>query len=581
MAMYIDIVPNRKSPPAILLRESYRDNGKVKKRTLANLTQWPPERINHIRKLLKGEFDCGIPLEKTPISGPIFAVLFVLKAIADRLQITSVIGKQKLAKVALLLIFARISAKGSRLHALKWAQDHAIAETIGIKELKLKDLYQAPDWLSDNQERIEKRLFAKRHPDEKIPDLFLYDVTSSYLEGVENELADWGYNRDKKSGKKQIVIGLLTDNQGEPVAVRVFEGRTGDTATVPEQIRTLSHEFGVKRVTFVGDKGMVRGPQIKQLQSSGFNYITSVTKKEIAKLLKEGNLRYELFSDKIAEVEEVQEEVYEKKNRNNEIIQEKIKRIVRYVIRRNPIRMEEMRKNRDACLRKVIELASDQTQYLQKGARRKPEVALRKVNEKISRYKLSSAVTAELSGNEGRVLKVKTDRSGYERVGKSDGCYVIKTDLSKKIISARDVHDRYKDLSKVERAFKLMKTEFLEIRPIFVRLESRTRGHVFGCMLAYMILREMRRGLGRVFRIDDDGRLLVDERNVLEALSRLTLLYYETDTGEMIPDIAEPDERQKKILNALGVSIPSFGLARDRVKAIAKKSDKSNCHKPR
>ena len=208
-------------------------------------------------------------------------------------------------------------------------------------------------------------------------------------------------------------------------------------------------------------------------------------------------------------------------------------------------------------------------------------MALRKVNEKISRYKLKSAVTAELSGNEGRVLKVKTDLSAYERLGKFDGCYVIKTDLSKEIISAREVHDRYKDLSKVERAFKLMKTEFLEIRPIFVRLESRTRGPVFCCMLAYMILREMRRGLSEAFRIDDDGRLLVDERNVIEALSRLTLLYYETDTGEIIPDIEEPDERQKKILNSLGVSIPSFGVARDKIKAMARKSNKSICQKKR
>ena len=243
--MYVDIVPNRKSPPAILLRESYRENGKVKKRTIANITQWPQERINLMRKLLKGEFDCGIPLEKAPVSGPIFAVLFVLKAIADRLQITSAIGRQKLAKVALLLILARISAKGSRLHALKWAEDHAIAETIGIKDLKLTDLYQALDQLSDNQERIEKVLFEKRYPDREIPDLFLYDVTSSYLEGVENELADWGYNRDKKSGKKQIVIGQLTDKTGEPVAVRVYEGNTGDTSAVPDQIHCLSHEFGV------------------------------------------------------------------------------------------------------------------------------------------------------------------------------------------------------------------------------------------------------------------------------------------------------------------------------------------------
>ncbi len=570
-AMYVDKIPNRKSPPAILLRESYRENGKVKKRTVANITKWPEERINLMRKLLKGEFDCGIPTEKSPESGPIFAVLFVLKAIADRIQITSAIGTHKLAKTALLLICARIAARGSRLHALKWAEDHAVSETIGLQDFKLKDMYKSLDWLAENQERIEKKLFKKRYGKDETPDLFLYDITSSYLEGEMNELADWGYNRDKKKGKKQIVIGLLTDMEGEPIAVRVYEGCTGDTSTVPDQIFNLSHEFGVKRVTFVGDKGMVRGPQIKRLRAAGLNYITSVTKKEIAKLIKEGSIQYDLFSEKIAEVEEEYEEEYEKTAPNNEVVKEKRKKVIRYVIRRNPTRMIEIRNNRDECLRKIFQLASDQTRYLLESTRRKPETALRKVKEKIKKYKLNTAISVELSGDTGRVLLVKKDSSAYEKIGKFDGCYVIKTDLSKRIMSAQNVHDRYKDLSKVERAFKLMKTEFLEIRPIFVRLESRTRGHVFCCMLAYMILREIRRGLGEVFKADDEGRLTLDERNVIEALNRLTLLYYETDTGEMIPDIAEPDERQKKILNALGVSLSSFWITRKNLKTEIKK----------
>ncbi|MCP4611897.1 MAG: transposase [Planctomycetes bacterium] len=270
--MYIDTIPNRNSPPAILLRESYREDGKIKKRTCANISKWPKGRIESIKKLLKGEFDCGIPVDKPPVSGPIFAVLFALKSIADRLQITSALGRHKLAKVALLLICARIAAKGSRRHALKWAEDHAITEILGIDSLKLTDLYSALDWLAENQERIEKNLFKRRCQNADLPDLFLYDVTSSYLEGDKNQLAYWGYNRDGKKGKKQIVIGLLTDNDGEPVAVRVYDGNTGDTSTVPEQILLLSKKFGVKRVTFVGDKGMVRGPQVEQLQKAGYNY---------------------------------------------------------------------------------------------------------------------------------------------------------------------------------------------------------------------------------------------------------------------------------------------------------------------
>ncbi len=296
------------------------------------------------------------------------------------------------------------------------------------------------------------------------------------------------------------------------------------------------------------------------------HYITTITKKEINKLLEDGNFQYELFTEKIAEVEEEVEEKVEIQTINDETAKEVQKRIIRYVIRRNPTRMVEIRNNRDERLKKIIDLASIQTQYLLESTRRKAEIALRKVNEKIKSYKLKKAVSAEFSGDQSREISVKIDHSEYDQLGKLDGCYVVKTDLSKKIISAKDVHDRYKELSKVERAFKLLKTEFLEVRPLFVRLESRTRGHVFGSMLSYTILREIRRGLREVFTIDDEGRLSLDERNVIEALSRLTLLYYETDSGEMLPEIAEPDERQKKILDAIGVGLPEFGIRRAKMK---------------
>ena len=185
----------------------------------------------------------------------------------------------------------------------------------------------------------------------------------------------------------------------------------------PDQILNLSQEFGLKRVTIVGDKGMVRGPQIKQLKAAGLSYITSVTKMEIAWLIKEGNIQYELFTEKIAEAEEETEDVYEKLTSNNEVIREKRKRVIRYVIRRNPTRKVKIRKNRDESLRKVIGLASDRTQYLLESTWRNPMVALRKVRDKICRYKLNSAITAQLSGNKSRVITVKTDSLAYERLG--------------------------------------------------------------------------------------------------------------------------------------------------------------------
>jgi transposase len=559
--MYIESVPNRNSRPTILLRESYREDGKVKKRTILNLTKWPDEHIQIISRLIKGEFDQGIPTIDRPVSGPAFGLLFALKAIADRLHITSALGNRKLPKTALFLILARIAARGSRLHALKWAEDHAVAEVLGIKSMKKDDLYNAIEWLADHQESIENRLFEKRYEDKDIPDLFLYDVTSSYLEGKKNELADWGYNRDKKNGKMQIVVGLLTDKSGEPVSIRVFEGNTSDTSTFPEQILTAAKKFKVKQVTFVGDKGMIRGPQISQLEKAGFNYITSITKKEIKSLLKDNRIQYELFSETIAEVEDEIETDIEEDNKNREKV---VKKKVRYIIRRNPFRMKDIRKNREDQIRKIYNFASEQTKYLHESERRSSEVALRKTKEMISRYKLSKILKAELCSDDDRKIDVKTDSNEKSRLEKLDGCYVIKTDLSEKIMSAAEVHNQYKELSKVERAFKLIKTEFLEVRPIFVRLEKRTRGHVFSCMLAYMILREIRRCLRSEFGLDDEGRVELDEHNVIEALNRITLLFYKTDKGKLIPDIAEPDHRQKRILDALGVKLPDFKAHRKR-----------------
>ena len=205
--MYIATVPNRKSPPAILLRESYRENGKVKTRTIANLTRWAPERIEALRKAFKGEFD-GMDGEE--VSGEVFGVLFALKQLADQVGITRVLGKSDEARLALFLVLARIAHGGSRLSAVRWAEQHAVSDILALEDFDENDLYEALNWLEAEQTRVEKQLYeayVKRTG--KPPAIVLYDVTSSYFEGECNELADYGYNRDGKKGKKQIVIGLL------------------------------------------------------------------------------------------------------------------------------------------------------------------------------------------------------------------------------------------------------------------------------------------------------------------------------------------------------------------------------------
>ncbi len=299
--MYVESVPNRNSPPAVLLRESFRQNGRVKKRTLANLSCWRPVRVEALRRALRGEFD---QLPATPVCGPVFGLLLALKQLADELGLTAALGRTRAAKLALFLVLARLAHQGSRLSAVRWAADQAVAEVLGLGAFDEDDLDAALDDLSARQVKIEQALY--RHYLERRgapPSLLLYDVTSSYFEGLHNALGEYGYNRDGKRGKKQIVIGLLADDQGEPLAVRVFAGNRNDPTTVPDQIRIVKEQFGVEELVFVGDRGMVKSKGKQALGEAGLRYITALTDPQIRRRLSEGVLQLELFAEQVCEVE--------------------------------------------------------------------------------------------------------------------------------------------------------------------------------------------------------------------------------------------------------------------------------------
>ena len=302
--MYIATVPNRNSPPAFLLRQSFREGGKVKNRTLTNLSHWPVARREALRRLLRGEFDQAAALSLAPQLGPVFGLLFVLKQVAEALGIGAALGRSRLAKLALFLVLARVAHQGSRLSAVRWAQEQAVAEVLGLAPFDEDDLYAALDTLATRQAEIEKALY--RHYLQRRaqpPRLFLYDVTSSYLEGQQNELGAYGYNRDGKRGKLQIVIGLLADEAGEPLAVRVFEGNTADPTTGVEQIKILQEQFGVAELVFVGDRGRVKSQGKQALSDAGLRYITALTDPQIRRLLGEGTLQLGLFTETVTEVE--------------------------------------------------------------------------------------------------------------------------------------------------------------------------------------------------------------------------------------------------------------------------------------
>ncbi len=363
---------------------------------------------------------------------------------------------------------ARLIGQGSRLGAVRMAASYGACDVLELESFTEDDLYANLAWLTDNQERLETQLF-KHNSAGAGPELLLYDVTSSYLEGIENVLAAFGYNRDSKKGKKQIVIGLLCTADGDPVAVRVFAGNTGDKSTVAEQIRTIANTFGIEEITMVGDKGMIKTPQAKELTDARFHYITSLSKPEIRTLLKAEVLQMDFFDNDLSEVE----------NKTDG---------VRYVLRRNPVREREMAKNRQERVKKIQRFVEEKNSYLAGSLKRDKDVAQRSLQKKINQYKLNDIL--ELTHQE-RVFKVTVNEEILKGAALLDGCYVIKTDVKKELLSTKEIHDRYKDLAKVEHAFRTFKQSHLEIRPVHVRTEVSTRGHVFAVMLAYKIERTL------------------------------------------------------------------------------------------
>ena len=530
--MYIATIPNRKSPPAILLRQAYRENGKVKNRTLANLSDWNPARIEALRRALRGEFDHAALAE--PTLGPVFGVLYTLKQIADALGLSATLGNGVFGKLALFLVLARLAHQGSRLSAVRWAQDHAVSEVLGLGSFDEDDLYAALDDLCARQEKIERALYHQyqRRCGTQPPRLFLYDVTSSYLEGECNELGEFGYNRDGKKGKLQIVIGLLTDAAGEPLAVRVFEGNRSDPTTVAEQIKIVKEQFQVEELVFVGDRGMIKSKGKQALDQAKLRYITALTDPQIRGLLKRKILQLELFSEQLCEVED---------------------HGARYVLRKNEREAARERHRLEDKLAKLEKKIAARNEETKKKQRCQPEAGKRKLEAWAAQHKLNGLVELKL---EGRMVLLEHQEAAIATSLELAGCYVVATDVLPQSMSTQEVHDSYVSLQKVERDFRAMKTGLLEVRPLFVRKESRTRGHVFCCMLALKLSREMERRLREQFGTTDSNPHAITLRDALTSLASLCLLQYQVDEKTTLTKLPKPSANQTKILTALGVTLP-------------------------
>ena len=521
---------NGKAYPRHLLRESYREAGKVKHRTIANLSHCKAEEVEAIRLALRHKADLagmvaaagqrGLEL----VQGASVGAVWLLSQLARELGIVAALGSDRQGKLALWQVIARVLDQGSRLSAVRLAGGHAAGAALGMISFDEDDLYANLDWLANNQADIEIRLFARRKS-ASAPDVFLYDVTSTYLEGEQNAFAAFGYNRDRKSGKRQIVIGLLCDADGRPLSIELFAGNTSDVKTFSSQLSKAAARFGAERVTFVGDRGMIKAPQRAELAAADFHYITAITKAQIDALIGAGVLQMDLFEETLAEVVGEDGE--------------------RYVLRRNPTRAAELAASRQDKLARLQTAAEAANTYLNEHPLAAAKTQLARLRARAKTLAIDKFVGV---AEQERHVVVTVDEAALTEAARLDGCYALRTDLPKAVVAKEIVHDRYKDLARVEWAFRDSKSVQLEMRPVYLRAENRTRGHALVVMLAYLIAQALRL---RWRDID----LTVQEG--LDRLASLCLVEVSFGGRPSYHQIPTPRDDVRQLIEAAGVAIPA------------------------
>ena len=438
--------------------------------TLANLSRLPEPLVALIEQYCQGKLPTGLPAGKAGEAprvqmGPCYGLLAGLHALAGEVGLIAALGSDRSAKLALFLIYARVARQGSRLGAVRWAEDHAVAEVLGLEKFDEDDLYAALDWLQIHQERIERALAPKIEPGA----VFLYDVTSSYLEGQCNELGEYGYNRDGKRYKKQVVAGLLTEASGEPLSIQLYRGNTSDPKTFVPTVEKLRLRFGAKDIVMVGDRGMIKQLGKEALGAAGFRYVTALTDPQIRKLLGKKVLTPELFDEEPLAIE------HEGR---------------RLILRCNPATRDRERQRRlDQCRRIEQKLAAGNARLAEKP-RTKVETLRKQAQSWLEHYRFAQWMQLQVTE---RVVGLLKDPAVETQLALLDGCYVLETDLPAAVADARTVHARYMNLTDIERDFRTMKTGQLELRPIFVRIAEHTEGHALVTMLALKLVRELDR----------------------------------------------------------------------------------------
>ena len=465
--MYIATVPNRNSPPAILLREGYRERGKVKNRTLANLSHWPAEQVELLRRVLRGErlapVDQLFEAVASPHHGHVQAVRLAMQRLAFEPLIASRPSRERALVVA--MVAARILEPDSKLATTRWWHTTTLPADLGVADADEDDLYAAMDWLLERQARIERKL-AARHLQEG--GLVLYDLTSSYFEGSTCPLAAFGHDRDGKKGKLQVNYGLLTDARGCPVAVSVFKGNTGDPKTLLPHVERVRADFGIEHLVLVGDRGMISQTQITALKGlPGVDWITALKTGAIRELVAGGHLQLGLFDE-----------------RNLFALHHPDFPGERLVACRNPELATLRARKRQALLEATRKELERVRGMVARGRLRGQDAIGVRVGKVIHKYKVAKHFRLTIR-DDG--LDFQLDEAQVAAEAALDGLYVIRTSVPPERLGPEDAVRSYKLLSQVERAFRSLKTVDLKVRPIHHRIEPRVRAHIFLCMLAYYV----------------------------------------------------------------------------------------------
>ncbi len=565
--MYIERVPNRKSPPAILLRESWREDGKVCKRTVANLSGLPDETVNALQAALRGKSipaSEGIPSPEKAISlhdarqhGHVAAIYDVMKKSGLLTMIDSRPTRER--DVVAAMIIDRMISGDSKLatvrHCSPETASTTLSELLALEDLNEHECYAAMDWLLERQDQIQKKL-AKKH---LVPgDPVLFDLSSSYFEGDTCPLAKFGYSRDHRGDRSQVNYGIYCNTEGTPVGVEVLAGNESDHVAFPKAVERVRNDFGLKEIIFIGDRGMISGKAIDTYlrNEEGADWITALSSAAIAKLDHGGAIQMSLFDE--VDLATIIHPDYPDE---------------RLIICRNPALTERRAKRREALLLATEELLDGVKQKVDRS--KMPMVGKDKigleVGKIINRKKMAKHFTLIIEDN---AFSYTRNAEKIRAEAALDGLYVIRSSVKKERMSDGELVTNYKNLEMVERAFRSLKSIDINVRPIYHHLENRVRAHIFICMLTYHIEHRMRQLLAPLLFADEEKETAAERASVVAPVKR-------SDSAKQKDDTKRTADRHYRISSFRDILQSLSSITRSRVEVDGhKKGDFKSVSRP-